>query len=120
MANPMNEATVVLCKCGRSKKTFGIRIEKRQGTWWETWAFPISDKSASNEGYDNVQITGNINIDPSYPGCPYCGTSNWVNCGNCNKLTCWDSSKKEAVCECCGNRGTPEYADDFNLSGGGY
>ena len=120
MKNSMNEATVVACKCGRSKKMFGIRVEKRQNTWWMTWAFPISDKSASNEGYDQVEVSGNIRIDPEYPGCPYCKTDSWVSCGVCNKLSCWEGGKRESVCEWCGNRGIVEAADHFDLSGSGY
>lgn len=120
MAKNVNEATVVACKCRKSKKTYGIRVEKKENTWCMTWAFPISDKSASNEGYDKVEVKGNIRIEPEYPGCPYCKASGWISCGRCNKLTCWDNSERESVCEWCGNRGIVEAAEHFDLSGSGY
>lgn len=49
--NRKPEARIALCKCGESKKIYGVRMEKAQGGWNCTWAFPISADSAKREGY---------------------------------------------------------------------
>ena len=120
MKNGVLEANVVMAKCGKSGLSFGIRIEKRTNNkWYCTWAFPLSDKSASNEGYSNKPVSGEIAFDDEYPGCPHCGNSGWVLCG-CGKLTCWSSSDKKFTCKWCGKTGEVEIADRFDLQGGGY
>lgn len=121
MRSDVKEANVVLAKCRKSKKMYGIRIERRtDNVWYCTWAFPISEKGASNEGYDNVMISGRVDTDAEYPGCPYCGGTGWVSCGNCKKLTCWSNSERYFTCTWCGASGEVTAAEEFDLKGGGY
>ncbi len=83
-------AEVMLCKCQQTGKTFGIRVEKTgPNSWMQTWAFPIKDKTAQNEGFSSSKIVGNIEFSEEYPGCPYCGAFSWFHCGNtnCGKIT---------------------------------
>ena len=116
-----NEASVVMAKCPNSQKTYGIRVEKKEdGAWHETWAFPLSEQAAGNEGYGTDMVSGRIVIDEEYPGCPYCGSSGWVACGNCGKLTCYNGSDGRFTCSWCGNSGEVHSADTFDLKGGGY
>ena len=114
------EANVVLAKCSTHNQLFGIRIEKRDGDWVRTWAFKIDEKKAKNEGFDQIQVTGSLNTDPGYPGCPYCGASGFVRCGVCGKISCWTGSLA-AYCYWCN---TPmegiATADSFDISSGGY
>ncbi len=114
------EATVVMCKCTHSKQPFGIRMEKINGVWHQTWAFKINEKSAKNEGYDTERVTGRIEIDSEYPGCPYCGTMGWFTCGNCGSLTCFTGESNIVTCAWCGNKGECQEAESFDLKGGGY
>lgn len=120
MRNEVLEANVVAAKCRNARKMYGIRIEKRTDkTWYCTWAFPISEKGASNEGYGTTMISGRVDLDTEYPGCPYCGSTGWVSCGKCGKLTCWGDETK-FKCTWCGNTGTVTASDTFDLTGGGY
>ena len=117
----IRKANVILAKCCRSHQTYGIRVEQRaDNVWYCTWAFPISDKNAKSEGYDNVVISGRVENDPEYPGCPYCGNRAWVNCDRCKKLTCWDGREGVIECEWCRNKGEIIEAETFDISAGDY
>jgi hypothetical protein len=65
---------VLLSKCSKHGKTFGIRVEKRGNDWIRTWIFPISDDAARREGFDKTNITASFNVTKEFPWCPYCGT----------------------------------------------
>ena len=63
-----NEAVVLIAKCGESHKTYGMRLEKTgHDRWLTTWAFPIKESSAKREGYDKVQVKGDISFADDYP-----------------------------------------------------
>ena len=63
------EAVVLIAKCGESHKSYGIRMEKTGADrWLTTWAFPIKDSSAKREGYDKIQVKGDISFSDDYPG----------------------------------------------------
>ena len=57
MKETMNQATVVMAKCRRSKQPYGIRMErKRDGVWYCTWAFKLSERAAANEGWRHSRL----------------------------------------------------------------
>ena len=112
------EANIVVAKCGSSKQPFGIRMEKISDVWHCTWAFAINEQAAKREGYDSVMVSGKVETDAEYPGCPYCGNTGWVRCGACGNLTCYNSGR--FTCSWCGNSGEVVSADTFDLKGGGY
>lgn len=121
MREDVREASVVMAKCNKSHRPYGIRIERRtDNIWYETWAFKLSEKAGSNEGYGNTMISGQIKIDDEYPGCPYCGAIGWVSCSSCGKLTCYSGEGNSFTCSWCGNSGKLRTAETFDLSGGGY
>ena len=121
MKKNLIEANVVLAKCSTFPKTYGIRIERRMDKiWYCTWAFPLSEKTANNEGFESTMISGRVEYDPEYPGCPFCGTSDWVSCGKCRKITCFTSSDNFFTCMWCGNSGEVTRSDSFDLHGGDY
>ena len=121
MREDVREANVVLAKCRKSHRMYGIRIERRtDNVWYCTWAFPITETGASNEGYSSTMISGRVETDPEYPGCPYCGGRGWVSCGNCGKLTCWGNDENYFTCTWCGSSGEVTAAETFDLQGGGY
>ena len=71
MRADVREANVVMAKCKSAKRPFGIRIEKRtNNVWYCTWAFKLSEQAGSNEGYGSAMISGRVDVDPEYPGCP--------------------------------------------------
>lgn len=113
-------ATVVLARCRQSKRTFGIRVEKKNdGAWHCDWTFQIDEKAASHEGYGDTLVSGRVDLDQEYPGCPYCGTMGWFSCGKCGKLTCL-GEERFVTCSWCGNSGEMRFSDTFDLHGGNY
>ena len=68
------KANVILMKCPKAKRTYGVRIEESCGDWFRTWAFPMDEGRASHEGYDKTKITGNLAPYSEFNGCPYCGS----------------------------------------------
>lgn len=88
------DASVVLIKCTRAKKLFGVRIQLMDdGDWWRTWAFKIDDRYVKNEHYDTNRVVGNLFPTEEYPRCPYCEANAFVQCGNCQHLSCWHGEK---------------------------
>jgi len=120
MAGPL-KAEVVVARCPKNKKTYGVRVEQRERDWVRTWAFPIDEEKAKHEGFDSNTISGSMNATEEYPGCPYCKTKGFVLCGKCKKMGC-DSGIVEGIYTCpwCGNSGTVYGAEKFDVSGGGY
>ncbi len=114
------EAAVITAKCSKGKQTYGIRIQKMEdGDWWRTWAFPIDEKRASKESYDATKAQGNLYVTEGYPGCPYCGTKGFVQCGSCHKLSCWNGESR-LVCPWCGSemKEIVSAKEKFDVSGG--
>jgi len=119
MAGPLT-ATVVLARCTKSKKLYGMRVEKRGNDWVRTWAFPIDEQKAKHEGFEANKVSGSMNAVDDYPGCPYCGQSGFVQCGGCDKISCWSNESNKFTCPWCGNSGEVQKAENFNVKGGGY
>jgi len=123
MAGPLN-ATVILAKCSKTKKYFGIRVEQRGKDWVRTWAFPLDERKAKHEGFDKnkVNLSG---VDNDYPGCPHCGDGGFGKCF-CDKIGCLGglqltkSETADYTCPWCGETSKMEFADSIDVSGGGY
>lgn len=102
-------AQVILARCNRSKRLYGIRLqEERDKTWRFTWSYPIDESRAKSEGFD--RSISNImfgEYDDDYPGCPYCHADGFIRC-SCGKLTCMEGNESSCVCAWCGT-----YMDDF-------
>ena len=114
------EAAIILAKCKNRNYTYGIRIQKMDdGDWWRTWAFPIDEQRGNREGYGITRIQGNMFYKEGYPGCPYCKTMDFVQCGKCSKLTCF-KGENSMICSWCGNsmNNITPASDKFNVSGG--
>ena len=98
----INEALVVLCKCGEVHRAYGMRAERTGKERWRfTWAFPIKESSARREGYDKTVIGGDVAFAEEYPGCPYCGQSSFTLC-SCGHLSCNILRDGIFTCEWCG------------------
>lgn len=101
----VNEAVIVLAKCGHSHKTYGMRAEKVGLNHWRiNWAFPIKEASARREGYDKITIKGEIEFTDEYPGCPYCGSHQLTVC-SCGHIGCTQTNEDSYKCEWCGITG---------------
>lgn len=113
------EATIILAKCPKRNLTYGIRIQKMSdGDWWRTWAFPIDAHRAHREKYDEAKVCGSLSCTKEYLGCPYCGSMGFVQCGVCDKISCWNGETR-MICKWCGaNMDNIVDAEDFDVSGG--
>ncbi len=117
----VKEASVVMAKCRMSHRSYGIRIERRMNqVWYCTWAFQLTEKAGNSEGYGNTMISGKVETDAEYPGCPYCGGMGWVSCGRCGKLTCYNGEERHFTCAWCKSSGELQAAETFELNGSGY
>lgn len=113
-------AAVLLAKCSKRNSIYGIRTQQMaDGDWWRTWAFPIDEKRAGKEGYDVTSVQGNLYTTKTYPGCPYCGGTNFVQCNSCHKISCWNG-EESLKCPWCGTLMTNIVVttEKFNVSGG--
>jgi predicted RNA-binding Zn-ribbon protein involved in translation (DUF1610 family) len=123
MAGPLN-AKVVMAKCSKNKKSFGIRIEERGRDWVRTWAFPIDEQKAKREGYSASSTSTLSGVDDGYPGCPHCGSVGIVRCG-CEKISCDGGVQDfgdhgEFTCPWCNETMELQKTDSIDVSGGGY
>ncbi len=118
---PRKTVEIILAKCSKKKKTFGIRNEKREdGKWHQTWAFPVDEDKAKREGFESNVLSGEFVIEDDY-ACPHCGSTKWTQCGSCNKIYC-DDTKIGDVSKCpwCGHSGRLVQGDTFDIKGGGF
>ena len=123
MAGPLN-AQVILARCSKNSKMYGIRIEERGGDWFRTWAFPIDERKAKREKFDSNAVSGSMTMDAEYPGCPHCGNAGFAMC-SCEKISCMGGGIDfddfmSLTCPWCGEEGEYGTADSFEVSGSGY
>ena len=118
-------AKVIMAKCSKTRKAFGIRIEQRGRDWVRTWAFPMDERKAKREGYDANTVTGSMNAVDEYPGCPHCGSEGFLLDSDCGHVSCAGGmidhgDYAECTCPWCGETDRYSTADSFDVSGGGY
>ena len=53
----------------------------------------------------NGAVSGSFGVAEEYSGCPYCRANNFVRCGRCKELSCYDTSWETFHCAHCGNAG---------------
>lgn len=111
------EAKVLVLKCGMTKKSYGVRIQKMaDGDWKRTWAFPLREEVAKREGYDQSTVSGSLSETDAFPGCPYCGNRPFYQCGTCHKIVCWNPKDLRVTCPWCNVTSDIEgYLDRFTV-----
>lgn len=113
--NP-NDYTVIPTKCVRTKELFGIRGIRRSDLWHLTWAFKMTERQAKGEHFDDNTLSGKVEFDSTYPGCPYCGSQSISLCPKCGHVTCGSSSLNdgnEVTCVWCGFSAKSVHSNDF-------
>ncbi len=98
----MDDAIFVESKCKNNQKVFYIKYYKGAD---EVWVLARGEKSIANEqqagGMSSASLDiSQIRISPRY-SCPYCGNRGFVQCGACNKITCYGDSDEEGYCAHC-------------------
>jgi hypothetical protein len=95
---------VILARCKKTKKLFGIRLEEEHTSrWFADWAFSIQENKARKEGYAQNTIQGSFDIDPAYPGCPHCQAPGFFQC-SCGKIGSYDGESRQVICPWCGRK----------------
>lgn len=118
MKRVKRDEMVIMATCQRTKREFGITVQKEGKDFLFTWAFKLNVATAKREGFEKNKVSGNVFTDERYPGCPYCGATSWFQCGNCKRFVCMSPEQKVARCPECGNEADVVFVDKFDLSGG--
>jgi len=119
MAGPLN-VKIVMFRCSKTQKCFGVRVEQRGKDWVRTWARPLDEAVAKREKLDENTISGSMTAVDGFPGCPHCGDGGFVQCGTCGKVGCYGGVKEnQYTCPWCKNKSGVTAAENFKLSGGG-
>lgn len=117
MKHPKYEGFIVKGMCSRQKKYYGITTIKRGNDYYFTWSFKTTEKALKSEHAEKNNVHGRIIHDEGFPGCPYCGRTDWVRCGVCGTFVCYDSEATLFECPACGNSGGISHFEEFDLSG---
>lgn len=119
MAGLSEKAFAVMAVCEETKKSFGITVDYVSRRRYRfVWAFKINKDKAHREGYDAKTVTGSVEFDPQYPGCPYCGSKRFFIC-NCGSMVCYHG-QRVVTCPECGSTGELAAVSEIDLRGGGY
>jgi hypothetical protein len=105
------KCAVILAKCQKTKNDFGTRVEHQMlkidnrniPAWMATWTFKMkTDADINSSGASSQQnLEGDIILSDSYPGCPYCGNTMFLVCGECGKSFCSGKDQRDIVCPSC-------------------
>ncbi len=90
------EANIVVARCMKTGRDFGIRFEKTGSDVWEaTWSFKIPNTQKNKDDYKKTDsdLTGSFRFPPNYPGCPHCQGRINVKCPKCQQTYCHDIEK---------------------------
>lgn len=75
------------------------------GTTWVLVGVSRQRPGASAPKETGGKYQGSFAIADAYSGCPSCGASQFVQCGRCARLACWDPSWATYLCPHCGDSG---------------
>lgn len=92
-------------KCSKTKEPFYARFDYAADDMWALTyglkTLPEGQGVTSEGAQQDISV---LRVGPQYK-CPYCGSTNFVRCGACGKLTCYDDGGKFS-CAHCPNKGT--------------
>lgn len=90
-------------KCGQSSQTMTAYFELTDHCWYLTSVTPAP--AGQGRSHITTPMVGKFGISENYNGCLGCHADNYVRCGRCNELGCWNMSNPEFRCGWCGNVG---------------
>lgn len=121
MSKYNKDAFVVMAQCETTKESFGVTFNPiSQNLFRMMWAFKIKKNVAKKDKYDIKSVSGKIDVDTNFNGCPYCGSQIFYFCGSCGKMVCCDEYSEIVTCPNCGNASRLQVSDNFNIKGGGF
>lgn len=106
MSTDYTKAVFVPAKCSITNRDYYVRYDYgADGRWVLTYGVVPTDINPAER--NNSPITS-IDLSNSRTGpqfkCPHCGNRDFVKCGRCGELTCYDGSGS-FTCKHCGNQG---------------
>lgn len=113
------EAFATMGMCEENKKPFGITIDPCGRDLKFVWAFKIDKEKAHREHFNGKKVNGSISLDENFPGCPYCGSKQFIICGKCGTISCYHG-QKQFTCPSCGAHGEVTTVDSIDIKGGGF
>lgn len=113
------DAFAVLAVCEETKRPFGITIDPSGSNLKFVWAFNIDKAKAHREHFDEKHVRGGISLDTNFPGCPHCGSKQFIICGNCGTVCCYHGQNM-FTCPNCGAKGEVTQVEAVDLKGGGF
>ncbi|GAA1027131.1 hypothetical protein GCM10009557_07290 [Virgisporangium ochraceum] len=91
----------MLARCEKASEPsglYGIRVEERSDAWYATWGFALNQRRATRERYGDTVVRSSLLLADGFPGCPHCEAASFVQCGTCQRLTCWDGAVRVWHC----------------------
>ena len=106
-------------RCTKTKKPFYARFDYAADDIWAlTYGVKNLPAGESVSSGSSQQDISNMRTGPQYK-CPDCGSTNFVKCGKCGKLTCYDGNG-HFDCAYCSNSGTVSgYIETVDVSNSG-
>ena len=105
-----HEAVFLPINCAATHQRFYARYDFAfEGTWVLSYGLkdlPADVGGASSGSSSRTTISGKRRTGPQYH-CPHCGSTEYVQCGRCGKLTCYPGYGR-FHCDHCGNEGEVE------------
>jgi hypothetical protein len=92
----MRTANIVVVRCMKTGRDFGIRFEKSgSDLWTATWAFKmiLNQKTKKESQQSGGKLSGRFELHKDFPGCPYCHGTLYVPCSRCGHVYCHDIEK---------------------------
>ncbi len=92
--------------CNVSGEAFAIQFRQLGNEGWVAERARKRSQDASEPTYGFESLKGNICMDVSYSGCPYCADKSYYRCGLCNTLNCQGAAAKNEdgkIIVCCAN-----------------
>lgn len=114
------DSNIIVAKCKKTGKTYGMRIEKRRNSWIITWAFPISEKEVLPGKHGKTTLYEYDYNDDELPSCPHCGSASFVKCSVCGEITCC-AEEESITCQWCKTKIDAEISSGpFQIRSGEY
>lgn len=114
-----NEAFAIKAICEKTRQTFGITVDQKDGSNVFTWAFKISPSQVKHERLGKMHVQGTVTYDANFNGCPYCGSQQFYICHRCKTVVCYHG-EEYVTCPNCGYSSSLRMSDNVDLSGGDF
>ena len=118
----MDKLFFLEAKCAKNKATFYIRYDlAADDVWCQTYGLKELPPKGEGGGYSvggGQHDISSSRTGPQYK-CPWCGDVNFVRCGKCHKLTCYDDSGTFHCAHCSNSGKVTGYIENIDVTHSG-